>query len=210
MIIHSNEKALPYSNWLFTIIWFGFTAMLLWMMLTVREMQGDPTWWVPFGLFLSVGLFCLSYDIHKLFQWRRFGAVIFHTDDYPKVGGKLDGSLVFSKVIKSGAMVEVTLTCNHLIIANEEGINGKTIHRRHDSTIGISRDKFITQKDTYGRVLVDITLDVPSSGKPTDMPKWFFYRWNRSYYYWVLVAKSELEGIDFSRSYPIVVHDSNL
>ncbi len=205
MIISSIEKPFPFRNWLFTFIWFALTVLFLFIILNERSAQSNPLMWIAFVLFLLPGIFCLHYDIYRFSLWRRHGAVVLHISNGPKIGGKLSGNLVFSKAIKPGQELELTLTCNHRLVSWVKTGKGKYSRQGDEEVISKSGGSFITSRCTTGEVVMNFSLNVPSSGKPSKTPIWF-YRNGHSYYFWILSVESECEGVNFYRSFPILVN----
>jgi hypothetical protein len=209
MEIYSKERAMRFSSGLFVFLWFGFATII-----PVVDSYNPVGFgfWVIFVLFLIVGYVCLVYDVYNFLQWRSFGAVVFRTDNYPKVGGKLDGYLVFSKAMKPDVTLDVTFRCEHrknkkikLEKSFNESINHQTTSTSNDKFITEENvsDKFVTEENTSGEVFTHITLNIPIPWSE-EAPEWYI-RECYKYYHWTLIVKSEFKGIYLSRNYPIIV-----
>lgn len=161
--------------------------------------------WISVALFVLIGTFFWISLMRKVLEWRRFGPVPLHIDNDPRVGGKLQGLLIFSKGMQGGLGIKLEFYCNNVYRKEFVDKDGNKKSHVFERTIAMTEGECFTEQGPKDQVYAKVELDVPEKGKPTNIVPEKKIKKGHTYHQWALTAKATLAGSDLSRKYLVVV-----
>lgn len=189
--ITCSAKGGVWGAWFFAVIWNAISSFL-WFVIPVEFAKGNY-WILIAGLFPLVGLVLLTWAIKTTLEWRRFGAIPLTLDPYPgAIGGHVGGTLELPLAYDITYQFPLTLSCVHSYMSG----SGKNRSRK-ESVKWQAQGFAYTESAAKGIRLsfrFDVPPDLPASEPSSD-----------SYYYWRLVIKADLPGVDLNRQFELPV-----
>jgi len=210
-IIFSNEKRTWIGYWFFSLIWSGFTVVIvynLWIHPTVAK---DPPFWVHLvgGIFVLVAPLLLYQAIITTLDILKFGRVPFSMKACPaSVGGIVKGFIDVNVKNTRLNSVKGRLICNR--IRWRRGANNKST--RTTSEHWSYEHRHIVTPQSNSRYRIEVEYDIPNDQPATTMPGSFGTSQritrDKDYYQWELSISADLQGVDLNRTYSIPVQAS--
>ena len=196
--IKSSNKTLLWFSTIFAAFWCLISTPILFII--PSEIIDKKNYLALIALlFPLVGIGLASWAIRNYFQWKKFGSSELKLQDLPaRLGRTLRADLYIPSELPRNSECLVTVECVHKYTTGS-GDNRKTVENilwQDQQTLTVS------SASTNGHVL-PIVFKLPKhqaeseSGTGSDR------------YFWRLLAKSDLKGVDYSSNFEIPVFKSD-
>jgi hypothetical protein len=195
--IRSEAKSGLIAIWGFAIFWNAVSWPLLMVLPKELAKENYPALFVL--LFPLAGLLVLYQALRKLYEYRRFGLVVFEMDPYPgAIGGHVGGHIQVSRLdygtaTAPGSTLLVRLECVYSYISG----TGKNRSRR-ESVKWAEEGRPHIESSIQG-VRLSFHFGVPENLPQADVEQ------TGAYHFWRLSVRADIPGVDLDRQFNIPV-----
>ena len=198
--IQSYDVATLIISWIFTIIWNGISAPLLFKI--GEEIEKNKA--ALFGLlFPLIGFFMLIWAVKATIRWKKYGRSTIELNRMPAVtGGTFEGELIIPSEVITDSGFKMVLTCKRHIASSGSNNNSSTSMLWQKDIIVNGEVRRARKRYTT----VPIYFDIPYECMGTQRIS------NRENIYWDLSVDAETKGIDFHSTFEVPIfktEDSN-
>lgn len=198
--ITSDSKATALMIGVIALFWNAISTPICFML--APELRDGNYAVLLFALFPLVGVGLMWTAVVFLLRWRRFGRARLELRTIPTIPGQeLRGTLYTGAVVQGARHLEVSVVCQeHERYRSSDGTNVKTVDKWKSTQELPLQPSMGQQREAR----VDIRFAIPD-----DAPETSTVPGVGVYYQWVVQAKAEIPGADFSAVFEIPVYRSS-
>lgn len=145
-------------------------------------------------LFPAIGILIVSWAVRSLLAWKRFGSSVLQLQTNPvKPGGRLRGFLKTGANLPESANIELELKCEKTIktrSGRKTSYNTDTVWTNNSTGMGVA--------GMDGKTSIQIDIPIPENLPSTADSEGSGVKW-------ILIAKSDIPGVDLNVTFEIPV-----